>query len=93
MLPRRHNVSDDISYSVVHISGKFRTKFLEEGTGSMESVIHYTSYISKTIILRVSKYYHEMETVLRLHDFRIQDRLLRNRITKIVITSIQCIFQ
>ena len=34
-------------------------------------------------------YYHEIETVLRLHEFGIHDRLLKCQITKIVITRIQ----
>ena len=38
-------------------------------------------------------YYHEIETGLKRHEFGIQDRLLRRRITKIVITRIQYIFQ
>ena len=38
-------------------------------------------------------YYHKIETVLRLHEFGIQDRPLRRQITKIVNTSIQYTFQ
>ena len=38
-------------------------------------------------------YYHEIETILRLHEFGIHDRLLRCQITKIVITRIQYTFQ
>ena len=38
-------------------------------------------------------YYHEIETVLRLHEFGIHDRLLKCQITKIVITRIQYTFQ
>ena len=34
-------------------------------------------------------YYHEIETVLRLHEFGIHDSLLKYQITKIVIIRIQ----
>ena len=38
-------------------------------------------------------YYHEIETGLKLHEFGIQDHLLKCQITKIVITRIQYTFQ
>ena len=37
--------------------------------------------------------YHEIETGLRLHEFGIQDGLLKRQITKIVITRILYTFQ
>ena len=38
-------------------------------------------------------YYHEIKTIVRLHEFGIHDRLLKCQITKIVITRIQYTFQ
>ena len=38
-------------------------------------------------------YYHEIKTIVRLHEFGIHDRLLKSQITKIVITRIQYTFQ
>ena len=38
-------------------------------------------------------YYHEIETTLKLHEFVIQDRLLKCQITKVVITRILFTFQ
>ena len=38
-------------------------------------------------------YYHDVETGLKLHEFDFQDRLLKCKITKIVITRIQYTFQ
>ena len=38
-------------------------------------------------------YYHEIKTILTLHEFDIIDRLLKCQMTKIVITRIQYTFQ
>ena len=38
-------------------------------------------------------YYHEKETILRLHEFDIHDRLFKCQMTKIVVTRIQYTFQ
>ena len=38
-------------------------------------------------------YYHEIKTILRLHEFDIHERLLKCKMTKVVITRIQYTFQ
>ena len=51
--------------------------------------VFFKNYSSQSVQL----YYHEIKTILRLHEFCIHDRLLKCQITKIVITRIQYTFQ